>query len=160
MYHRNPRNDGKLIDKHQLTSENVMLHAYIEIFRRRKRPWPNFEYYPEISERNWNKLRRTPVRMVGSPTQIPNDCLPNSLPFQPTCLLTEHHINDAEFWVLSAVLLMVKRCLDVPAWLLANNCRYFGGTCYLRLYSLILIYCKSDVWLTVHRNSVWIRKTN
>jgi len=20
--------------------------------------------------------------------------------------------------------------------------------------------CKSDVWLTVHRNSVWIRKTN
>ena len=22
------------------------------------------------------------------------------------------------------------------------------------------ISCKSDVWLTVHRNSVWIRKTN
>ena len=23
-----------------------------------------------------------------------------------------------------------------------------------------ILYCKSDVWLTVHRNSVWIRKTN
>jgi len=22
------------------------------------------------------------------------------------------------------------------------------------------LHCKSDVWLTVHRNSVWIRKTN
>ena len=24
----------------------------------------------------------------------------------------------------------------------------------------IHLVCKSDVWLTVHRNSVWIRKTN
>ena len=22
------------------------------------------------------------------------------------------------------------------------------------------LYCSADVWLTVHRNSVWIRKTN
>ena len=27
-------------------------------------------------------------------------------------------------------------------------------------YLLNTIKCKSDVWLTVHRNSVWIRKTN
>ena len=25
---------------------------------------------------------------------------------------------------------------------------------------IIIIICGSDVWLTVHRNSVWIRKTN
>ena len=24
----------------------------------------------------------------------------------------------------------------------------------------VVRFCKSDVWLTVHRNSVWIRKTN
>ena len=108
MYHRNPRNDGKLLDKHQLTSENIMLHVFNKIFRRRKRPWPNFEYYPEISERDWDKSRRTWVRTVGEPTQIPNDCLPNSLPFQPTCLVTEHHISEADFWVLSAVLMMLN----------------------------------------------------
>jgi len=27
-------------------------------------------------------------------------------------------------------------------------------------YAFQYFYCKSDVWLTVHRNSVWIRKTN
>ena len=25
---------------------------------------------------------------------------------------------------------------------------------------IFMKFCKSDVWLTVHRNSVWIRKTN
>ena len=27
-------------------------------------------------------------------------------------------------------------------------------------YIVNIFYCKSDVWLTVHRNSVWIRKPN
>jgi len=52
MYHWNPQNDGKLLDKHNLTSKNIMLYVFNKIFRRRKRPWPNFEYYPEISERD------------------------------------------------------------------------------------------------------------
>jgi len=30
----------------------------------------------------------------------------------------------------------------------------------LYLGNKVLGVCKSDVWLTVHRNSVWIRKTN
>jgi len=85
-----------------------MLYVFNKIFRRRKRPWPNFEYYPEISERDWDKLGRTWVRMVGGPTHIPNDCLPNSLPFQPTCLVTEHHITGAEFGVMSAVLMILN----------------------------------------------------
>jgi hypothetical protein len=46
--------------------------------------------------------------MVGEPTQIPNDSLPNNLPFQRTCLVAEHHIPEAEFWVLSAVLMMLN----------------------------------------------------
>jgi hypothetical protein len=32
MYRRNPQNDGKLLDKHQLTSKNIMLRVFNTIF--------------------------------------------------------------------------------------------------------------------------------
>jgi len=32
--------------------------------------------------------------------------------------------------------------------------------CKIQRLNIIKYYMKSDVWLTVHRNSVWIRKTN
>ena len=40
-------------------------------------------------------------------------------------------------------------------WIL-KNCVGVGGLHILHTY----VEDKSDVWLTVHRNSVWIRKTN
>ena len=38
--------------------------------------------------------------------------------------------------------------------------RHSGRMAIANSASIAVTYCKSDVWLTVHRNSVWIRKTN
>jgi hypothetical protein len=37
---------------------------------------------------------------------------------------------------------------------------FFLITVILQFTGKLISICVSDVWLTVHRNSVWIRKTN
>jgi hypothetical protein len=51
MYHWNPQNDGKLLDKHNLTSENIMLHVFNKIFSWKEATLAKFQ----VLSRNFRK---------------------------------------------------------------------------------------------------------
>jgi hypothetical protein len=52
--------------------------------------------------------------------------------------------------------------MAVPPFVVTGNflIRYSNGHTKLTFRRIKVLDYKSDVWLTVHRNSVWIRKTN
>ena len=55
-----------------------------------------------------------------------------------------------------------KECLSkkISGWKIRNNSQAIQQISSMEESEYPKVYCTSDVWLTVHRNSVWIRKTN
>ena len=77
--------------------------------------------------------------------------------------------NLKQWWPFSTSIRWIVQVDWVPEVQTVNQVYYKEGLAYLRqrvrrrrseMWKKASWVCKSDVWLTVHRNSVWIRKTN
>ena len=79
------------------------------------------------------------------------------IPFHQWCYIPWPPSEDA--FVLLA-LLLVALILVFLSYLTYPTGRRLSVLSLFLLFSPLASYYESDVWLTVHRNSVWIRKTN
>ena len=72
--------------------------------------------------------------------------------------------TNIHFWTyltlvfLEGEMFQTKVVEKIKTYILCSVNFFFRKSC--RLWDNVEKYCGSDVWLTVHRNSVWIRKTN
>ena len=81
--------------------------------------------------------------------------------FQWVAFLFKHFTNLFIFTISHLIFFLVT--VTSISWKVSGNLKL---KVFMFVYTVFdnsvhkLYICKSDVWLTVHRNSVWIRKTN
>ena len=121
-----------------------------------------------IGTRTWKFVRstqrpllpRTRYRSYSFPSET--ESTPDAI-VRPERNRSMRDLNDPPTGIEPATSRLEAQCVNQMSHLRAK------GECFWKLLHCVsktkysrtkMKYCKSDVWLTVHRNSVWIRKTN
>ena len=126
--------------------------------------WENLKERDHLEDKGVDVRKQIKIKFYDHGSKFISDCTEFSNPMMPHADLQNILMNGLVCHMPISVCLL-DSYLSVhskPEKLRPSENMFVIQTCLMKINcnQEVKILCSSDVWLTVHRNSVWIRKTN